>query len=63
LHALIFPDMSQYWYRNGLCHFDTDLHAVIKSDGTQEWFINGKNQKLTVYQLFDYKINIKRQKK
>ena len=39
--AIVFPDGSQEWYRNGDLHRE-DGPAVINPDGEQYWYRNGK---------------------
>ena len=44
LPAIIWPDGTEIWYRNNLCHRDNGP-AVIWSDGTQVWYRNGKRHR------------------
>ena len=39
--AVIHPDGSKLWYKNGLCHRDNNKPAIIWSDGTKEWWVDG----------------------
>lgn len=38
--AIIWPDGSRFWYRNGRPHRD-DGPAIEWADGTSEWYRNG----------------------
>lgn len=39
--AIIYPDGTQEWYRNGVLHRG-DGPAVVHPDGKEEWYRNGK---------------------
>jgi hypothetical protein len=42
LPAVVCPDGSQYWYKEGVYHRDGDLPAQIYSNGDQYWFKEDK---------------------
>ena len=40
--AIVWPDGTKCWYKNGNCHRAGDNPAVISPDGTKYWYKNGK---------------------
>lgn len=42
LPAVIWPDGSQFWYKNDLKHREGDKPAAIYADGSQRWHKNGQ---------------------
>ena len=43
--AVILPDRSKMWYKNGQRRRDNDLPAVIWPDGSKEWYKNGQRHR------------------
>jgi len=39
---VIWPDGTQFWYKDGKKHRDGDLPARISVDGTQKWYKDGE---------------------
>ena len=48
LPAIIYPNGTQRWYKEGKMHRDNDLPAVIYVDGTgaKEWYKEGKRYRV-----------------
>jgi hypothetical protein len=43
--AIVFPNGTKMWYKNGAYHRDNDNPAIVHSDGTKSWWKNGKNHR------------------
>ncbi len=42
---MISADGTQFYYKDGKCHRDSDKPAVISADGTQFYYKDGKRHR------------------
>jgi len=43
--AMVWPDGSKFWYRDGKLHRDGDQPAMVFADGSKIWFRDGKRHR------------------